>query len=149
MRIMRGGYFRTLSIAAASVLLFTACPGDEPADRPAAEPEAPTAEQPPVAMDLPEGVTQEEFEEGRRLFTGQGGCHACHGPQAQGTQLGPNLTDDTWLNVAEPTMDEVMRIIREGVAQPVQYPAPMPPMGGARLTEDQMHALSVYILALN
>jgi mono/diheme cytochrome c family protein len=25
----------------------------------------------------------------------------------------------------------------------------MPPMGGARLTDDQIHALSAYIMALN
>jgi mono/diheme cytochrome c family protein len=146
---MRGRYFRTIGIATASVLLFAACPADEPVDRPAADPDRPAPEEPAVAMDLPEGVTQQDFDEGRRLFTGQGGCHACHGPQAQGTQLGPDLTDDQWLNVTEPTMDEVMRVIREGVAQPVQYPAPMPPMGGARLTDAQIHALAAYIMALN
>jgi mono/diheme cytochrome c family protein len=147
---MRGGYFRTFAIATASVLVFAACQSDEPAtDRPAAEPERPAMEQPGVAMDLPEGITQEDFEEGRRLFTGQGGCHACHGPQAAGTQLGPNLTDSEWLNVEEPTMEEVTRVIREGVAQPVRYPAPMPPMGGARLTDPQIHALAAYIMGLN
>jgi mono/diheme cytochrome c family protein len=147
---MRGGHLKTLAIAMASVLILTACPGDEPPpDRPAADPARPAPAQPDAPMDLPEGVTQQDFEEGRRLFSGQGGCHACHGPQATGTQLGPDLTDDQWLNVAEPTMDEVMRVIREGVAQPVQYPAPMPPMGGARLTDDQIHALSAYIMALN
>jgi mono/diheme cytochrome c family protein len=146
---MRGGYLKTLTVATASVFLLTACPADEPAERPAAEPDRPTAEEPAVAMDLPEGVTQQDFEEGRRLFTGQGGCHACHGPQATGTQLGPDLTDDVWLNAEEATMDEIMRVIREGVAQPVQYPAPMPPMGGARLSEAQIHALAAYILALN
>jgi mono/diheme cytochrome c family protein len=147
---MRGGYLKTLAIAMASVMFLTACPGDEPAtDRPAADPDRPAPTQPDLAMDLPEGISQEDFEEGRRLFTGQGGCHACHGPQATGTQLGPDLTDDQWLNVAEPSMDEVMRVIREGVAQPVQYPAPMPPMGGARLTEAQIHALSAYVIGLN
>lgn len=147
---MRGGYLKTLTVATVSVFLFTACPADEPAtDQPAAQPDQPTAEEPAVAMDLPEGVEQQDFEEGRRLFTAQGGCHACHGPQATGTQLGPNLTDDQWLNVAEPTMDEVMRVIREGVTQPVEYPAPMPPMGGARLTDDQIHALAAYVIGLN
>lgn len=147
---MGGGYLKTLAMAMASVLIFTACPADEPAaDRPAAEPDRPATEQPDVPADLPEGVTQQDFEEGRRLFTGQGGCHACHGPQATGTQLGPNLTDDQWLNVAEPTMDEVMRVIREGVPQPVEYPAGMPPMGGARLTDAQIHALAAYVIALN
>lgn len=146
---MRGRHFNTLAIAIASVFVLTACPGDDrPEDTPPAAPDRPAAEE-PVAVDLPEGVTQEQYDEGRRLFAGQGGCAACHGPQATGTGLGPDLTDDTWLNVSEPTMAEVMRVIREGVQQPVQYPAPMPPMGGARLTDDQVHALAAYILALN
>lgn len=146
---MRGRSFRTIAMAVASVFVLTACPGDDrPDDTPPATPDRPTAQE-PMALDLPEGVSQEEYEEGRRLFTGQGGCAACHGPQATGTGLGPDLTDDTWLNASEPTMAEVTRVIREGVSQPVQYPAPMPPMGGARLTEDQINALAVYILALN
>ncbi len=147
---MRGRYWKTLSIAFVSVFLFTACPADEPADQPPADPAPPPAPEEPMApVDLPEGVTQEDFQEGQRLFVGQGGCAACHGPQAQGTALGPDMTDGEWLNVEEPTMDEVMRVIREGVAQPVRYPAPMPPMGGARLTDDQIHALSAFILGLN
>lgn len=148
---MRGRSFNTLAIAAFSVLLLTACEADD-ADRPATDvdrpaPEAPADPMPPA--DLPAGVTAEDWQEGRRLFTGQGGCAACHGPQAAGTQLGPDLTDDQWLNVAQPTMDEIMRVIREGVSPPVQYPAPMPPMGGARLSDDQVHALAAYIMALN
>jgi mono/diheme cytochrome c family protein len=147
---MRGGYLKGLAIATVSVLVFTACAGDEPADQPAVDDtDRPTAQEPAAPMDLPEGVTQEDYEEGRRLFTGQGGCAACHGPQATGTALAPDMTDGEWLNVAEPTMDEIMRVIREGVPQPVQYPAPMPPMGGARLSDAQIHALAAYILAIN
>jgi mono/diheme cytochrome c family protein len=149
---MRGRSFNTFAIAAFSVLILTACEADD-AERPATDadrpaPEAPADPTPPA--DLPEGVTAESWQEGRRLFTGQGGCAACHGPQATGiANLGPNLTDDEWLNVEEPTMDEIMRVIREGVSQPVAHPAPMPPMGGARLTDDQVHALAAYIVAIN
>jgi mono/diheme cytochrome c family protein len=149
MRIMRSRSVNTLAIAAASIFIFTACPADEPATDAPAQPDRPAPEQPAAPLDLPEGISQEDFEEGRRLFTGQGGCQACHGPQAQGTALGPDLTDSEWLNASEPTMDEVMRVIRAGVAQPVRYPAPMPPMGGARLNDDQIHALAAYILGLN
>lgn len=150
---MRGRSFNTLAIATLSVLVLTACPADEDAE-PAVDTDLPTTEQPaadePAApADLPEGVTQEDFQEGRRLFTAEGGCHACHGPQATGTQLGPDLTDDTWLNIEEPTMTAVMQVIQEGVSQPVEHPAPMPPMGGARLTDDQVHALASYVVGLN
>jgi mono/diheme cytochrome c family protein len=149
---MRGRSLNTLAIAGFSILILTACPADD-ADRPAVDPDRPAPQapaDPTPPADLPEGVTAEDWQEGRRLFTGQGGCAACHGPQATGiARLGPDLTDDHWINVSAPTMDEIMRVIREGVAQPVEYPAPMPPMGGARLNDEQIHALAAYILALN
>lgn len=139
-----------LAVAVVAVMGFAACnSADEPAPDPAVDTPPPAAQEPTAAVDLPEGVSQEAFEEGRRLFTGQGGCHACHGPQATGTALGPDMTDDVWLNVEEPTMENIMAVIRTGVPQPVQYPAPMPPMGGARLTDDQIHALAAYVLAIN
>jgi mono/diheme cytochrome c family protein len=148
---MRGRSFHTIAIATFSVFALTACPADEPTDRPAVDPapDRPAVEEPAAPVNLPEGVTQADFEEGRRLFTGQPACHACHGPQATGTALAPDLTDDRWINVEEPTMAEVMRIIREGVPDPVEAPAPMPPMGGARLTDDQIRALAAYVLGLN
>jgi len=147
---MRCRYPSMLAVAVIAMMGLAACDTDEPAADPTVDPTPPPAQQQPAApVDLPEGVTQEDFAEGQRLFAGQGGCHACHGPQATGTALGPDMTDGEWLNVQEPTMEGIMAVIRSGVQQPVQYPAPMPPMGGARLTDDQIHALAAYILAIN
>lgn len=97
---------------------------------------------------LAEGVTQEQFDQGRQLFTGQGGCQACHGPEAGGSQLGPDLTDGEWLHVSGPDVEELAQLITAGVPQPQQFPAPMPAMGGATLTDPQVQALAGYIASL-
>ncbi|HUG41792.1 MAG TPA: c-type cytochrome [Longimicrobiales bacterium] len=97
---------------------------------------------------LAPGVTQAQFDQGRQLFSGQGGCQACHGPGGGGTQLGPDLTDGAWLNVAGPDLQELARVIQTGVPQPMEYPAPMPPMGGADLNPEQVQALAAYVASL-
>jgi mono/diheme cytochrome c family protein len=97
---------------------------------------------------LAPGVSQEQFDLGRELFTGQGGCQACHGPDAGGSQLAPDLTDAEWLHVAGPDPEAIAGVIRDGVAEPAQYPAPMPPMGGASLTDDQVQALAAYLASI-
>lgn len=99
-------------------------------------------------MDLPEGVTMEMVSQGDQLFTGQGGCHVCHGPDATGTQLAPDLTDGEWLNVSSRDYTEIVAMIKSGVPQPVQHPGPMPPMGGANLSDAQVDALAAYIVSL-
>lgn len=98
---------------------------------------------------LASGVTQEQFDQGRELFAGAGGCQACHGANGSGSTLGPNLADDEWLHVSGPDVGELADVIREGVPQPQQYPAPMPPMGGASLNDEQVQALAGYIASLS
>ena len=99
-------------------------------------------------VNLAAGVSQEQFDQGRQLFSGQAGCQACHGPSAGGTQLAPDLTDAEWLNVPEPTVEALAGIIRSGVPQPREYPAPMPAMGGASLNDAQIQALAGYIASI-
>lgn len=99
-------------------------------------------------VSLAAGVTQEQFDEGQQLFTGQGGCQACHGANAQGTQLGPDLTDAEWLHVSGPEVAELAEVISTGVPQPVEHPAPMPPFGGANLDQQQAEALAGYIASI-
>ena len=151
---MRGRHWKALAVATILATTFAACAGEEGADAgmegstPAADSDADMAPTPapdqPVA-DLPEGVTQEQVSQGRQLFTGAGGCHACHGPQATGTQLAPDLTDGEWINVSGPNVEEIAELIRTGVPQPVEHPAPMPPMGGANLSAEQVQALAAYV----
>ena len=98
---------------------------------------------------LAQGVTQEQYDQGRDVFAGQGGCQACHGPNGTGSTLGPNLSDEQWLHVSGPIPEEIAGVIRSGVPQPRQFPAPMPPMGGANLDDQQIQALAGYVASLS
>jgi mono/diheme cytochrome c family protein len=96
-------------------------------------------------------VTPEMIQQGRTLFTGAGQCGICHGPQARGGSLGPNLTNNQWIWV-QPGANlhaQVATIIRTGIETPRQYPAPMPALGGGNLTEAQVNALAAYVVSLN
>lgn len=150
-----GSRFAMLAIAG---MVATACEAaeEEPAIEEPAVTETP-AGAPPAAGEVPaelQGVvTAEEVAMGRQIFAGKGNCATCHGPEGQGTTLAPNLTDDEWLWVtaaADPNVlrDELMRVVHEGVTQPRQFPAPMPPMGGGQLSDEEMRAVAAYILTL-
>lgn len=98
---------------------------------------------------LAPGVTREQFDQGKELFSGAAGCHACHGASGGGSQLGPDLTDDQWLHLSDPGVDELVELIRTGVAEPVEHPAPMPPMGGASLSEEQLRSVAGYVASIS
>lgn len=84
------------------------------------------------------------------IFHGKAGgtCQTCHGPDAKGTPLAPNLTDSQWLN-GDGSYQFISTIITNGVPQPKQHPSPMPPMGGAQLTRDQVRAVAAYVYSLS
>jgi mono/diheme cytochrome c family protein len=71
-------------------------------------------------------------------------CHICHGQDAEGTQLGPNLTDGEWLNT-DGSYQGIVNTIISGVATPKKYPGAMPPRGGSPLTDDQVRAVAAYV----
>lgn len=119
---------------------------DLPRQEAAAEAAAEGGDQDQVT--LAPGVTQEEFDQGKEQFSGAGGCHACHGPNGEGSQLGPDLTDDQWLHLPGPDVDALIDVIRTGVAQPVEHSAPMPAMGGASLNEEQLRAIAAYVASI-
>jgi mono/diheme cytochrome c family protein len=88
---------------------------------------------------------------GDSLFHGQvagGTCTACHGQDAQGTAVAPNLTDSEWLN-GDGSYDFIVQIITNGVPTPKQHPAPMPPKGGAMLSDEQVKAAAAYVSSLS
>ncbi len=89
-------------------------------------------------------------EAGKAIFEGKGNCFTCHGRDATGTPLAPDLTDAAWVNFeARPSPGEVETLVKEGVARPVRYPAPMPPMGGARLSDQEVADVAAYVLSLS
>jgi mono/diheme cytochrome c family protein len=52
---------------------------------------------------LPVGVSREEVALGERVFHGEvagATCGGCHGSDAKGSPIGPDLTSGTWLWIA-------------------------------------------------
>jgi glucose/arabinose dehydrogenase len=105
----------------------------------------------PASLPVPEGATSEMVVLGDRIYHGQVGgatCTGCHGSAASGTVLGPNLTNNRWL-WSDGSSAGIAATIRVGVPHPKNYRAPMPPMGGAQLTADQVSAVAAYVWALS
>jgi cbb3-type cytochrome c oxidase subunit III len=134
-------------IGAAALVAITAC-GDAAQDtQPAADTPAPAQQMVGANIDLPEGVTLEMVQAGKTVFETTT-CYTCHGMDAAGTALAPSLRDRDWLNSGG-TYPELVEVVRNGVQQPVQYPAAMPAMGGANLTEDQVRQVAAYVYAIS
>jgi cytochrome c oxidase cbb3-type subunit III len=53
----------------------------------------------------------EMSEKGAKLFSDKG-CIACHGTKGEGNNIGPNLTDNTWIHGCSQT--DMEKIISEG-----------------------------------
>ena len=97
---------------------------------------------------LPAGVTPATIAQGKKLFSGDGLCFSCHGPEAKGL-VGPDLTDGTWL-IGKGTFEEIVARIVEGV--PVgksKSGVIMPPKGGAKLKDEQVRAVAAYVWSLS
>lgn len=102
---------------------------------------------PQLAAGAPAGVDQAMVEAGAQQFGTV--CAACHGVGGVGTGAGPQLNDSEWLNVTSGTYDELVAVIANGVPNPKQYPAPMPPRGGGPFNDEQVRQLAAYVFALS
>ena len=138
---------------------ITPCPSaTAPAGNPAGVSEQPPEGTHPDAgaaatstVPVPEGATREMVALGERIYRGQVGgaaCTACHGENGEGTPLGPDLMGKKWL-WSDGSYEGIRKTITEGVSQPKEYRSPMPPMGGAQLTPDQVSALAAYVWSLS
>ena len=117
----------------------------------AAPAKPPEGTHPDAGAPLPKGVTADMVALGNRIYHGQVGaaaCTGCHGANATGSPLGPDLTGKKWL-WSDGSFAGILKSITEGVPQPKQYRSPMPPMGGAELTPDQVRALTAYVWSLS
>jgi glucose/arabinose dehydrogenase/mono/diheme cytochrome c family protein len=137
----------------------TACPSaTAPAGNPVEEAAKPPEGTHPDAgaasrrdLPVPEGATREMVSLGEGIYRGQVGgtaCTGCHGESGQGTPLGPDLTGKKWL-WSDGSYAGIAKTITEGVSQPKQYRSPMPAMGGAQLTPDQVSALAAYVWSIS
>lgn len=124
--------------------------GDPPSGGAASAPAPapPAGGTPAVAANLPPGVTPQMVSEGKQIFTGQGICQTCHGPDAKGTAMAPNLTDDTWINI-DGSYDAIVNLVTTGVPQPKEHPALMPPKGGSAINDQQVRAVAAYVYSLS
>ena len=89
-------------------------------------------------------VEQKADELGKKIFLGKGNCATCHGQNLKGTPLAPDLTDTAWLNI-DGSLPAIQKTVKEGVAKPKKHPAPMPPMGGAKLSEPELEAVAGFV----
>jgi len=139
---------------------FTACPSAtaSPGNLAANDAQPPEGTHPDAGtaadtatLPVPAGATKEMLALGDRIFHGQvaaATCTGCHGANATGTPLGPDLTQPHWL-WGDGSYAALAKTISAGVPQPKQYRSAMPPMGGAQLTPDQLSAVAAYIWGLS
>jgi mono/diheme cytochrome c family protein len=85
--------------------------------------------------------------QGKKLFTGEGLCLACHGPDGKGG-IGPNLTDKAWLHGKGEFAEIVARVIEGVGADSSKSGQIMPPRGGSSLSDEQVRAVSAYVWTL-
>lgn len=164
---MRKSLCATRPAAAAAVVAFAlaACGGGEnkaadtttaaaPAAAAPATPAAPAVVATPMQGPPPAGATAAMVAEGDSIFHGQaagGLCFTCHGMDAKGTPLAPPLAsaDKKWLS-GDGSYAFIQKRVTEGMPTPTPpYAAPMLPMGGAKLTPDQVKAVSAYVYAIS
>jgi mono/diheme cytochrome c family protein len=117
-----------------------------PAVATAQGPAAPALPPENAGLPNPPGGTREQVAAGARLYAAQT-CTGCHGADAKGTPLGPDLTSGKVL-WGDGSLASIRKIIDDGVPMPKQYRAPMPPKGGAQLTPAQVQDLAAYVWAV-
>jgi glucose/arabinose dehydrogenase/mono/diheme cytochrome c family protein len=132
---------------------FTPCPSASAPAGPIVEAAAkpPEGASPDTGLAVPPGATAEMVALGDRVYHGQVGgasCAGCHGADGKGSPLGPDLSDQKWL-WSDGSYPGIAKTITDGVMQPKEYRSPMPPMGGAQLTADQVSAVAAYVWALS
>jgi glucose/arabinose dehydrogenase/cytochrome c551/c552 len=107
---------------------------------------APPARAPEYSLPVPPGSSQAAVAAGERIFKASS-CTGCHGADAQGTPLGPSLAAGKWV-WSDGSLAGLRRTIETGVAMPRNYRSPMPPKGGAQLTNAQLSEIAAYVWAV-
>jgi mono/diheme cytochrome c family protein len=101
-------------------------------------------------LSLPEGVTMAMVEDGKSIFAGRGICSTCHGQDATGIpNLGGNLTDEEWIH-SDGSYEGIVQTIMNGVSVNAStVGTPMPPKGGAAISDDQVKSVAAYVWTLS
>ncbi|TLX77570.1 c-type cytochrome [Labilibacter sediminis] len=86
---------------------------------------------------MPELSLEEMVKNGKALYI-KNACMACHGAGGEGNSIGPNLTDNFWLNGC--SEEEIMNIIANG--KPTKGMTPYKSM----MSEEEIKYVANYIL---
>ena len=65
-----------------------------------------------------------------------------------GTPLAPDLTMKNWI-WGDGSLQSITEIITNGVPNLKNFRQPMPPLGGAQLSQDQVKAVAAYVWAIS
>jgi mono/diheme cytochrome c family protein len=87
---------------------------------------------------------------GEQIFQGRaagGTCAGCHGSDAKGTGVGPDLTSGKWL-WSDGSLAGIKGTITTGVPIPKQSIGAMPPKGGAQLSPEDVSAVAAYVWSI-
>jgi mono/diheme cytochrome c family protein len=134
----RIGLLASLAMAGASPALAQTTDAAARPDKPEASTPSGTA-----AEYSPELVAK-----GDALFHASGNCYACHGSKGEGL-VGPNLTDAEWVH-SKGSYDEIVALINKGIPkEEAKSGIPMPPKGGATLSDDDVKAIAAYVHSLS
>ncbi len=101
-------------------------------------------------LPVPPGATKEQVALGDRIFHGEvsgATCGGCHGSDAKGTPVGPDLTTGKWL-WGDGSLQAIAQTITAGVPEPKGHSGAMPPMGGVELSKADIAALAAYVWAV-
>ncbi len=97
---------------------------------------------------FPPGVSDSLIERGRRVYVGPAKCASCHGDDARGTDVAPDLTDRRWRR-GRGTFAEILDRIRSGVPRSQSRSGVPMPMGGwAEVSEGDLRAVAAYVWSL-
>ena len=104
-----------------------------------------------ASLPVPPGATKEQVALGERIFQGEaadGTCAGCHGSDAKGSPVAPSLVNGVWF-FGDGSLKAINKTIADGVPKPRNYSDPMPPRGGAPLSDADVAAVSAYVWAIN
>jgi glucose/arabinose dehydrogenase len=104
-----------------------------------------------ASLPVPPGATREDVALGDRIYHGEaagGTCTGCHGSDAKGSPQAPSLIDGKWLQ-SDGSLARITRTITDGVPKPKNYSVPMPPRGGAPLSDSDVTAVAAYVWAIS
>lgn len=85
---------------------------------------------------------------GDSVFHGPGNCYACHGSKGEGL-VGPSLIDAEWIHIKGTEEEIAAQVIKGITKEQSKSGIPMPPKGGATISDDDVKAVAAYVHSLS